>query len=308
MRIVSSLTLAAALMAAVAFAPPVHAQRLSLAERVTKLEQDAEGHNSAQSNIDLVNQINALQAQVQTLQGQIEELRHQVDESKSRSKDQYIDLDSRIARLEGRGPASSPPPPSAMPVERNNGQLQDIPLNNAPVTAPPVPAEDSQPAPQESSSAPPNVAADAAASPADAKTAYDQAFACWALSPARRPWCRVGATLSRVSPHQPVPKQRTDAAIRTTGWANRITLHRTHPISLATFQKLLCAVSGMFRTESTQNALLKVGLLPAIRRDETMGIRPKRRSPRSCRLIRRTPLRHVLLRAASRALKLEGRR
>jgi len=63
---------AAAFLAAVAFFSPAQAQaqRLSLAERVAKLEQDAQGHNGSQANIDLVNQINALQAQVQTLQGQ----------------------------------------------------------------------------------------------------------------------------------------------------------------------------------------------------------------------------------------------
>src|SRR5512141_2157920 len=93
---------AAALWAAVAFCVPAQAQRLSLAERVTKLEQEQAGQNGAQANIDLVNQINALQAQVQTLQGQVEELRHALDEAKSRNKEQYIDLDSRLARLEGR--------------------------------------------------------------------------------------------------------------------------------------------------------------------------------------------------------------
>src|SRR5678810_439648 len=114
---------AAALLAAVAFSVPAQAQRMSLAERVTKLEQDQAGQNGAQGNIDLVNQINALQSQVQTLQGQIEELRHQVDEAKSRNKEQYIDLDSRLARLEGRG---GPAPAAAGAAGGNNGQLQDI--------------------------------------------------------------------------------------------------------------------------------------------------------------------------------------
>src|SRR3954471_22810101 len=62
---------AAALLAAVAFfaaAMPAHAQRLSLAERVAKLEQQQQGGSGAQANIELVNQINALQSQVQMLQ------------------------------------------------------------------------------------------------------------------------------------------------------------------------------------------------------------------------------------------------
>ena len=100
--------------------------RLSLAERVAKLEQQAQGRNNASANIDLVNQINALQSQVQTLQGQIEELRHQLEASQARNKDQYIDLDSRMARLEGRGGTGAAAMPAA--PSTNTGQLQDITL------------------------------------------------------------------------------------------------------------------------------------------------------------------------------------
>src|SRR6201985_829397 len=115
---------AAAFVAAVAFAGPAYAQRQSLAERVTALEQQAQSHGGAQGNIELVNQINALQAQVQTLQGQVEELRHQLDEMKNRSKEQYIDLDSRIGRLEGRNPGAAP---ASNPAAANdNGNMPDV--------------------------------------------------------------------------------------------------------------------------------------------------------------------------------------
>src|SRR3954447_14469996 len=96
MKNTRTLSRAAALLAAVvfsAFSASALAQRLSLAERVQKLEQQAQGGSGAQANIELVNQINALQSQVQMLQGQVEELRHQVEEMRSRSKEQYIDLD-----------------------------------------------------------------------------------------------------------------------------------------------------------------------------------------------------------------------
>jgi len=163
---------AAAFLAAVAFFSPAQAQaqRLSLAERVAKLEQDAQGHNGSQANIDLVNQINALQAQVQTLQGQIEELRHQVDEGKSRGKEQYIDLDSRLGRLEGRN-AGTAPAGSAV-AAAPNGQLQDITLGDtAGQAAPsPRPGAPAQPA----AAAPPPEAA--LANPGDEKGDYDQAF------------------------------------------------------------------------------------------------------------------------------------
>ncbi|WP_272898328.1 YbgF trimerization domain-containing protein, partial [Mizugakiibacter sediminis] len=95
--------LAAALVAAAAFAPAFAQERLSLAERVARLEQQAQ---QQQGSVSLVNQVQALQAQVQQLQGQVEELNHQLQELQQRNKDQYIDLDSRIGRLEGRAPAA----------------------------------------------------------------------------------------------------------------------------------------------------------------------------------------------------------
>src|SRR5581483_6856710 len=175
---------AAAFVAAVAFfaaAPQAHAQRLSLAERVAKLEQQAQSQNGAQANIELVNQINALQAQVQTLQGQVEELRHQVEEMRSRAKDQYIDLDSRIGRLEGRtsgAPAAAGGPGA---VAANNGQMQDIPLGGPGGNAPP-PAQNVPPGAVQSAAGqnlPPEANLQTpppGPNPADEKTAYDQAF------------------------------------------------------------------------------------------------------------------------------------
>ena len=114
--------------AVVAFAPRT-AQRLSLAERVERLEQQ-QASGQGGNAVDLVNQIQALQSQVQQLQGQVEELKHQLDEAKQRSKDQYIDLDSRIGRLEGHAPGGAPPPP-ARPRARDDRQPPDIELGAA---------------------------------------------------------------------------------------------------------------------------------------------------------------------------------
>ena len=124
-RLRSGLTMAAVLGAAVV-ALPASAQRLSLAERVERLEQQQAGGQGGNA-VDLVNQINALQSQVQSLQGQVEELKHQLDEAKQRSKDQYIDLDSRIGRMEGHAPNGAPPPAAAANA-RDNAPPQDIQL------------------------------------------------------------------------------------------------------------------------------------------------------------------------------------
>lgn len=239
--------MAAALMAAVAISAPAQAQRLSLAERVAKLEQDAQAHGGAQANIDLVNQINALQSQVQSQQGQVEELRHQLDELKNRSKDQYIDLDSRIGRLEGRNPGAAAA--SAAPANANNGQMQDIPLSSP--VAPPA-----QQTLQADTGAHPtgtNAPADAtpppSASPADAKAAYDQAFSAlkdgrYAES-ARRFQAFIGQYPS---------SDLTPNAYYWLGESYYVT--QNYPISLDTFRKLLAQYPD---SQKASDALLKVG-------------------------------------------------
>jgi len=246
----------AALLAAVAFAIPAQAQRLSLAERVTKLEQEQAG---PQANIDLVNQINALQSQVQTLQGQIEELRHQVDETKSRNKEQYIDLDSRLARLEGRGGAAPAAPGAAA---GNNGQLQDITLGATSAPPPAAPPPGSAAPPRAPGGAPPAnwtpstappaaTAADAPppANPGDEKADYDQAFSAlkdgrYAES-ARRFQAFIG---------QYPNSELTPNSYYWLGESYYVT--QNYPISLDTFQKLLAQYPN---SQKAPDALLKVG-------------------------------------------------
>ena len=228
-------------MAAVTFCTPAQAQRLSLAERVAKLEQDAQAHGGAGANIDLVNQINALQSQVQTLQGQVEELRHQLDEMKSRSKDQYIDLDSRIGRLEGRGTGA--PAAAAPPANANNGQLQDIPLG-APNTA------SAQAAPPQDSNAPANDAVPPpVTNPADEKSAYDQAFN--ALKDGRY---AESARRFQAFIDQYPRSELTPNAYYWLGESYYVT--QNYPISLNTFQKLLAQYPN---SQKAADALLKVG-------------------------------------------------
>jgi tol-pal system protein YbgF len=183
----SGLSAAAILaIAVVAMPAQAQAQRLSLAERVDRLEQEqASGHGS--NAVDLVNQIQSLQTEVQQLQGQVEELKHQLDEAKQRSKDQYIDLDSRIGRMEGHAPGGAPPPAAA--GARESAQPPDIDLGggragNAP---PPMNAHDVperarsnvgelRPDERGDLNAPPESAA-SAADPAGEQPAYDAAFA-----------------------------------------------------------------------------------------------------------------------------------
>ncbi|HET6545944.1 MAG TPA: tol-pal system protein YbgF [Rhodanobacteraceae bacterium] len=187
-------TTALAAVVLLVVAPIASAQRLSLAERVERLEQQANPQNDGGS-LGLVNQIQALQSQVRTLQGQIEELNHQVEVSKQQARDQYIDLDSRIGRLEGRAPGTAVSPAAA--GADNDRQLNDVDLGTSsgaavPPVAPAPPAGSIPPADAatgqgdlagdsglEPSNPDVDAAADADASidQADEKAAYDQAFA-----------------------------------------------------------------------------------------------------------------------------------
>lgn len=170
---------AAVLVTAAVFAAQASAQqRLSLSERVERLEQQA---SNGQSGVELVNQIQALQSQVQVLQGQVEELRHQLGQAQQRAKDQYIDLDSRIGRLEGAPAAVASPGPEA--ASASAPALEDIQLgaSSTPAAADTLTAEDAQLAPANPSeisagtvSAPP--AAGSSEDVQSEQAAYDEAF------------------------------------------------------------------------------------------------------------------------------------
>lgn len=251
MRIFNRLLALAAVSFAV-LALPAHAQRLSLAERVAKLEAE-QGQGGAQANIQLVNQINALQSQLQNLQGQIEELRHQLDELKSHSKDQYIDLDSRIGRLEGRNPAGTNPAAAAGAANPNAPTMQDVQLGNPQAAQTPAPAAAPVAGAAVSTQAPPPMdatAPPAAAAPAqDPKSAYDAAFG--ALKDGRY---AESARLFQAFIAQFPNDELTPNAYYWLGESYYVT--QNYPVSLDTFRKLLAQFPN---SQKAPDALLKVG-------------------------------------------------
>ena len=116
MRITPVLTFVFALTAA---APAFAAQRASLADRVSALEQSAA--NSGQGNVELLNQVTALRAEVQSLRGDLEQLQQQLEQERESNKNQALDFDGRLQRLEGGAPATgavSPPAQAAVSAER----------------------------------------------------------------------------------------------------------------------------------------------------------------------------------------------
>ncbi len=147
-----SIALATSLIAAAALvaAAPVSAQRMSLAERVGVLEQQA-GNNEA--TVDLLRQVNLLKEELTSLRSQVEELNHAMEQLKSTSRAQFLDIDERLEEIEGGAAAPRAPSVRATP----------------PGTAPPA---------NPVAEAPPRVHGDAGklALGADERAAYDAGF------------------------------------------------------------------------------------------------------------------------------------
>ncbi len=137
-------TAVVAFMAATAGSVVAQDGRLSLAERVARLEQQGQSQPaSGGANMELLNRFQELQSELQSLRGLVEQQSFEIEELKKRQRDQYVDLDSRIERLRGgvaatgsgdtldlSAPSTStggtpPPPIPAAPSDPNQLQMQD---------------------------------------------------------------------------------------------------------------------------------------------------------------------------------------
>jgi len=115
MRTTPIISLLVVAMLSVATINPAHAQRQSLADRMTALEQRAANDRG---NLDLLNQLGQLRTEVQQLRALVEELQNQNQLLTQRNRDQYLDLDGRLNRLEGGTAQAAPvlaPTASAAP-------------------------------------------------------------------------------------------------------------------------------------------------------------------------------------------------
>lgn len=103
-----------ALAAALAAAAPAHAQRTSLADRVAVLEARAA---TPAVSVDLLNQVAQMRTELQSLRSKVEELQQQNEQLRNSARVQYLDLDSRLMRLEGgSAPAAEVPALSGVPA------------------------------------------------------------------------------------------------------------------------------------------------------------------------------------------------
>jgi len=233
-RFAASIGMAGAIASPMLVAGPVSAQdsRLSLAERVSRLEQQAQ--NQDKGGIGMVNQVQQLQAQVQQLQGQIEELQHQLQQLDDKNKAQYIDLDSRISRLQGAPAAGTPAAatPTGAPAANATGN-----------TAASTPAS-----PASSASAPQGGAAPAPAG-ADEQAAYDTAFKA----------LRAGDYANASRGFRDFIQQHPDSSLAPNAWywlGESYYVTTNYAVALEAFQRLL---SQFPQSDKAPDALLKVG-------------------------------------------------
>lgn len=237
---------AAALAAAAFLAAPAMAQtRLSLSERVARLEQQMQGQGSGQSTVELLNRLDALQAEVQDLRGQLEQQAYEIENLKKQQRDRYVDLDARLSRMEGgaapAAPASEPGPEAAAAAPPSApGQLTPDELSPAalPGDAAAAPVAGEVPA-----LAPPS------GDPADERAAYDEALGALLDGRYAESARRFAAFL------QQYPDG--DYADNATYWLGEsYYVTQNYQVALETFQDLLARFPD---SSKAPDALLKVG-------------------------------------------------
>lgn len=159
--------------------------RLSLADRVARLEAQSQGagQGQAQSQIEQLNRIEQLQSEVQSLRNTVEQQQFEIEGLKRSARERQLELDARITRLEGGtvavppaggatfAPSASVPAPAPAPAPAPGGLVAEPVLENLPPAAPATAGFDDIPTPA------PGIGAAPSAPPAgDEKAMYDQAF------------------------------------------------------------------------------------------------------------------------------------
>jgi tol-pal system protein YbgF len=97
-------------------------------ERLSKLED-------RRALIDLASQIEALRSDIARMRGQLEVLQNQVETADKRSKDLYVDIDTRLRKLEQVKEAATPPADTPPPAETKayEAALNQFKLGNYPL-------------------------------------------------------------------------------------------------------------------------------------------------------------------------------
>jgi len=151
----------------------LEAMQRDLDARLLALDQQIKGLGL----VELFNQVEAIKADIARIRGQVEVLTHVLTESQKRQRDLYVDLDSRMRKLEA-GPGASVPAPvveGPAPVgglAANAGVMPPVP---ATATGAPV-AGGTPPAPAPAVAGNPALAVSVSPPPASEQRLYDGAL------------------------------------------------------------------------------------------------------------------------------------
>jgi len=96
----------------------------SLEARLADLEQQAKGQS-----LDLLRDLEGIKSDVAKIRGQIEVLTYELTEAQKRQRDLYVDLDSRLRKMETAAAAAAAPPPAegAPPADGAAGAAPGMP-------------------------------------------------------------------------------------------------------------------------------------------------------------------------------------
>ncbi|MEO8003477.1 MAG: tol-pal system protein YbgF [Betaproteobacteria bacterium] len=173
-------------------ATQLRAQGNSLQDRLSNLLAQAETSPSNRGVVQLLNQVEALNGELNRLRGQMEVLSNDISNAQKRQRDMYVDLDTRLRRIEQSAPkkdadtgaaaeqrkteqtTAAPPPVTAAAVPPVSPTTTSAPAVAAPPSAPTGTAA------TPSSSLPP--ATLSATDQAAIQRAYDNAYSNYRLS------------------------------------------------------------------------------------------------------------------------------
>jgi len=177
LRLLISACFLLAAFAAQAAAPVKEVDTTGLAGRVERIERLLESRGL----VEMLAQLEALQAEVSRLRGEIEVQQYAIEELRKRERDLYADLDARLRRLEGGAPAAAPgvdsgqAPVGGPPLETLNPVEPDDEVSASALEGPDAGLTVELVGPPPASAAPANPVADPAVTGAAATTAPAEA-------------------------------------------------------------------------------------------------------------------------------------
>ena len=113
-------------------------QNEDLSTRLARMEESLKGLSAANPALDLAQQLERLRQELMQLRGQIEVLGNDIQMAAKRQRDMYVDLDTRMKRLEQ--PAAEATPPAPQPASAGPA----APATVAAATAAPGPASEAE--------------------------------------------------------------------------------------------------------------------------------------------------------------------